>query len=184
MEIKDIKFVEEKKWIMLYYMKRTYGKKSPNQLNYTRMLQMYQHWWNEDLHIDGKKYRKIIAGKKQVRLPVSGIVIDEEYQKYFDNMYEELSSLYQTMNVDQIKEKRMAARNKKRIPLSIRELANEVGYQVQQGSAKYHPYKLTGYQIIHTKGKNKVAGLKFELTLDDVKKWLRNKKRKLELSNN
>lgn len=28
---------------------------------------------------------------KQIRLPVRGIVIDEEYQKYFDNMYEALS---------------------------------------------------------------------------------------------
>jgi len=174
MEIKDIKFLEEKKWIMLYYMKRTYGKKTPK-LNYTRMLQMYKHWWNEDLHIEGKKYRKIFSDKKQIRLPVSGIVIDEEYRKFFDDMYDELGDLYFNMNVEQIKEKRMSVRNKKQIPYALQKQANDIGYKILQGNAKYHPYKLTGYQIIHIKGKNKVEGIKFELTISDVKQWLKNK---------
>ena len=80
MNVSDIQFVQEKKAIMLYYMKQTYGKKSPIIMNYTRMLSMYQHWWNEDMRIDGDKpkYRKIFPGKKQIRLPVNGIVIDEE----------------------------------------------------------------------------------------------------------
>lgn len=67
MNVSDIKFVQEKKVIMLYYMKRTYGKKSPDIMNYTRMLSMYQHWWNEDMRMDGEKakYRKIIPGKSR-----------------------------------------------------------------------------------------------------------------------
>lgn len=175
MNVSDIQFVQEKKAIMLYYMKRTYGKKSPVIMNYTRMLSMYQHWWNEDMRIDGKKpkYRKIIPGKKQICFPVNGIVIDEEYQKYFDDMYEELALKYKTMSVEEIKKERMKTHLKFGIPSCLQQEAQKLGYKILQGNIRKHPFKLSGYCIIHLKGKNKVAGINWDMTIKDVKNWLK-----------
>lgn len=178
MNVSDIKFVQEKKVIMLYYMKRTYGKKSPDIMNYTRMLSMYQHWWNEDMRMDGEKakYRKIIPGKKQVRLPVSGVVIDEEYQKYFDDMYDELALKYKTMSVEDIKKERMGTHLKFDVPSQLQREAQKLGYKILQGNIRKHPYKLSGYCIISLKGKNKVAGIDWDMTIKDVENWINKKK--------
>lgn len=179
MNVSEIQFVEEKKAIMLYYMKRIYGKKSQS-LNYTRMLSIYQHWWNEDMRLDGakKKYRKIFPGKKQVRLPVNGVVIDEEYQKYFDDMYAELAEKYKAMSLEDIKKERMSTHMKFNIPKKVQEEANKLGYKIVQGNIKKHPYKLSGYCIIHIRGKNKVAGMNWDMSLDDVNEWVVAKKNK------
>lgn len=184
MNVKDIQFVEEKKAILLYYMKRTYGKKSPI-LNYTRMLQMYKHWWNEDMKLDGegRKYRKIFPGKKQIRQPVNGIVIDEEYQKYFDDMFVELEEKYKTMSLEEIKIERMKTHIKRYIPKNLQKEAEKIGYKILQGNIRKHPYKLSGYCIIHIKGRNKVAGIEWDMTLEDVKAWIETKKVK-QRSNN
>lgn len=181
MNVSDIQFVQEKKAIMLYYMKQTYGKKFPIIMNYTRMLSMYQHWWNEDMRIDGDKpkYRKIFPGKKQIRLPVNGIVIDEEYQKYFDDMYEELALKYKTMSVEDIKKERMETHLKFCIPSQLQREARKIGYKILQGNIKKHPYKLSGYCIINIKGKNKVDGIDWDMTIKDVENWLKEKKQKL-----
>ena len=144
-----IHFFKEKKWIMAYWFK------TRRKTEFTEKYLMEQ--WNKLLGND-------FTDCSDERLHDIIIWIKE---------------IVRTMTKDEIKKRRRDTADNRPIPRYIMKLAARKGYCVKKRSTRNHPLKVSGYAVYaNPKAKNAVYGKKFNLTLQQVKKYLENKEDK------
>ena len=146
---KNIKFFNEKKWIMAYWFKRS--KKTEFTQKY--LLQQWNKWWDGDFDdVSDERLHEIIVWIKET---------------------------VRTMTMDEVKKKRSEAANKSPVLPLLKRLAEKKGYYIKKCSTRNHPLKVSGYAIFKNReDKVPVYGKKFDLTVKQAKKILESKEDK------
>lgn len=145
-----ISFFKEKKWIMAYWFKRH----KDNSFSSSQMMEIWIKKWGYDFpSTDDKK---------------------------FQDAYEWVRHIVQTLTMEEIKKKRIAISYgyKKPVPKGLQDAAHRKGYELRKGSAKKHPLSLSGYSIYKKNGKKPIYGKKYELRIKQVNEFLQSKEDK------
>lgn len=144
-----IYFLNEKKWIMAYWLKT----RRKTQITEKNLLEQWRKWWGNDFTDDS----------------------DERLQ----DLVLWINKIVCTMTKDEIKKKRRDIADCRPIPQYIKRLAEKKGYYVKKSSTRNHPLRVSGYAVYaNPKAKNAVYGEKFDLTIQQVKEYLNTKEDK------
>jgi len=149
--MRNINFCEEKKWIMAYLFKR---KKN---ITVKQLFHQWNCWWNLDFA--------------------------SEDDEQFIETHQWVKDTINSHTFKQLKEKRLEKAGIRADMQVLNKLAKKKGYYIKFSTAKNHPLKVSGYAIFtydaaakkYKMSKNPVYGKHWELTLQEVENFLKNK---------
>lgn len=152
---KDIKYRNEKRYIMALY----YKQRLDQDLSITAMYKRWQRYWPEDYTAD-------------------------EPDEHFKGDYRWIKTTINSKKLRQIiSERQNAAPKNSRVPRRLQKLAKENGYMVKHGNCYKHPYSLSGYAVCTLKDDKLVYGKNFDLSYGEVVGYIQQQAEKKEKSN-
>lgn len=156
----NIRDLDEKKHIVLMWY---YKAKIKN------FRSIYQFWitqFRKDFTYEDKHLK--VVKDKLVNPDTNEVCVAET--QFFNELLEWCKFESQNRNFKSLKELRLKYRNTQKIDADVKRLAIYNGYDIQKGSAKLHPYHLSGFRVVDQDG-NVVCGNDFEMSRKDVRKY-------------